>query len=233
MASCAIFILLIHKNIRHMKKRITFILSVALLVLLFQYCKEEDKNIIEDVDQLTALKNVSFTYDSVSYQIGLPEGALSGQSFDSLMLEDSAKYANPENYSVTVMLNMTANNTKENARDAKFDGMEAIIVLDTIENNPIQPTADAFMVEKDQIIPVQARDSVNLATHKLPCLYMFRQIVAGTDIFTTVQPVLFYVIGSQEGTLPIPETQHNIPTRATDEMKYFLSGLIESGIFEE
>lgn len=217
-----------------MKLHKLLILIIAISgVSIFTQCKDDDKDIVEDIDQTAALKNVEVTYDSLTYVIGLPEGALSGRPFDSLVMEDSAKYTNPENYSITTIANMTADNTKSGAKDAKFDGMIITIVMDTIESGPIEPEAGEFEVKAGATEAVQAADSINLKTHRLTGLYIFRQTVDGNDLATTFAPTLLYKIGSQEGTIPIPEFYQDIPTRASPEMKEFLSGLLDSGIFDE
>jgi hypothetical protein len=222
-----------------MKKNIFFgyFLTIVMLtfsMLLFQHCKTEDPlDTIDDAARLAALRKVVITYDSMSYEIGLPEGALSGPSFDELMAADSSKYANPENYTVTFLANMKADNTNSGAMDAKFDGMVIGIVMDTIQSSPIDATTGAFEVDKGEIIPVVAQSFMNLKTHRLPCLYIFRQVVDGEDLTTTLSPKLNYTIGSSSGVIPLPSIQKDIPTRASDQTKAFLLGLLESGVFDE
>lgn len=221
-----------------MKKFYNYLAFIAIfgIIIAFSQCNDndDDDSIIEDVDKLTALKNVEFTYDSMSYAIGLPDSALeSGKTFDELVAEDSAKYTNPENYSVTFVANMLADNTKEDARDAKFDGMDVNIILDTNDQSPIETKADEFEVKKNETKPVTAKDSINLKTHRVPGLYFFQQVVDGEDLATTLFPVLKYSIGSENGTIEVPQIQEDVPTRASDDMKVFLQGLLDSGVFDE
>lgn len=213
--------------------KLLFFITILNAIMLIASCKEDKDDVIQDLDQTAALKKVVFTYDSMSINIGLPAGALSGVPFDTLLAQDSATYANPENYSIETIACFTADNTASDAGDAKFDGMDLDIIMDTINSGPIEAKTDAFEVKANEVKAVQAKDSINLKTHRLTGLYMFRQIVDGADLATTLKPDLKYSIGSQSGSLPLPATQHNIPTRASDEMKDFLSGLLESGVFDE
>lgn len=205
------------------------IFSFFTFAVILLHCTDDP--ITGDAQKLAALKKVTITFDSLVCEFGLPQGALSGKTFDELYAEDSATYANPANYSITLLLNMTADNTKDGADDAKFDGMTIDIVMDTITSFPVRTTADAFEVKKDTTLPVQAHGTINLETHRLTGLYIFRQTVDGNDLATTLSPSFNYKIGTEEGTINLPDIQQDIPTRASNETKAFLSGLLDSGIF--
>jgi hypothetical protein len=200
-------------------------------MLLLTQCA--DDNPVTDAQQLAALRNIKITYDSMTYEIGLPPGALSGQSLFELMQNDSSTYANPENYSIHISLNVTADNTDPQAEDAKFDGMELDIAMDTIESNPILMATEGFLVKKNETIPVETETTINLKTHREPGIYIFRQTVDGNDLATTMYPKLYYEIGLQQGSLNLPSVYQEIPTRASDETKEFLRQLLESGVFDE
>jgi hypothetical protein len=207
-------------------------LSFSLLILfLALQCGVEDA--VSDTQKTAALRKVTVTSDSGQCAIGLPEGALSGRSFEELAAENPAAFTNPANYSVAFILNMTADNTKDDAEDAKFDGMTVDMIMDTISASPVRTEADAFEVKKNTTHAFQAMGEINLQTHRRVGLYIFRQTVDGNDLATTLSPVLYYKIGSQAGTIDLPDIQQNIPTRASDEMKAFLAGLLDSGIFAE
>jgi hypothetical protein len=202
------------------------------LILCIIACTSED-NPITDAQQIAALRNVKVVYDSMTFEIGLPSGALSGQSFFELLQNDSSTYADSENYSILIALNMTADNTDSDAEDAKFDGMELNIVMDTIESNPVNMSTEGFQVNKNETYPVATETTINLKTHRAAGLYIFRQTVDGNDLATTIYPYLNYEIGIQQGTLNLPSIYQEIPTRASDETKEFLRQLLESGIFDE
>jgi hypothetical protein len=202
--------------------------AVACIAIL--HCTNPATSALTDAQQLAALRNVTVTCDSMTYAFGLPQGALGGKSFSQLLAEDSATYANPANYSITVILNMTADNTHSGAADAAFDGMKINVVMDTIVSTPIQTVADPFTVSKGTKKSVPAHGTINLATHRKAGLYIFRQTVAGADLATTLSPLLDYKIGSLAGSIPLPDIKQNIPTRASAETKAFLSGLLSSGV---
>lgn len=216
-----------------MKKNILLI-SIVIFVLIssLNTCKKDTAGTLSDAEKVAALKNVTIQYDSLSYTLGLPDGALSGKSFEQLKLEDSTKYTNPENYSITLASNFTADNTKENSGDAAFEGMDLNLIMDTIISAPIKTSTGSFEVKKNSTLPVGTSTSINLKTHRASGLYMFRQIVDGYDLETTFSPILNYKIGILTGNLPLPNIKQNIPTRASEETKAFLRGLIQSAIFE-
>jgi hypothetical protein len=194
---------------------------------------DDDENPLTEAQKLAALRNVTVQYNELTYEIGLPPGALSGRPFEELMQEDPETYTNPENYSISIAANMLADNTREDAEDAKFDGMDLDIIMDTIETNPILMEARAFEVEKGKTEPVDMTTTINLSTHREPGLYIFRQTVDGNDLATTQTPFLHYDLGIQQGTIELPSLHEEIPTRASDETKEFLRQVLDSGIFEE
>ncbi|HNW98656.1 MAG TPA: hypothetical protein PKK00_09645 [Bacteroidales bacterium] len=197
--------------------------------LFFSSCA---KDTLSDAEKLAALKNVSYTFNNIGFNITLPANALNGKTFEELMTEDSATYANPANYGIDFIINMTADNTKENAEDAKFDGMTVNMVMDTIESYPVSTVASGFEVLKNTTQQVNAQGGINLETHRLTGLYIFKQVAAGADLATTLSTILNYNVGSLSGVINMPSVQQQIPTSASDEMKNFLNGLINSGVFD-
>lgn len=213
-----------------MMRNIPYLLVLVVMGLVLSNCKKA----VEDIDQTAALKNVIITYDSMAYQLDLPAGISSGKSFQQLRTEDSLTYTNPENYSVTILANMHADNNKADARDAKFDGMTVNVVMSTHASSPIETVASPFTVLKNTSMPVVASDKINLKTHKPAMLYMFKQMVDGNDMATTLSTVLNYKIGTIAGSIAVvPELHKNIPTRANQQTKDFLKGLLDSGVFSQ
>jgi hypothetical protein len=192
-------------------------------------CKKDTT--LSDAEKLAALKNVAFSFSGVSFEVGLPANALSGQTFQELMAVDSATYANPANYSVKFLVKMLADNTKENAEDSKFDGMVMNMIMDTIQASPIKTTAGAFELLKNTSQEVVAQGTINLATHKAAGLYIFQQIADGQDLATKITTLLNYKVGELQGAINLPEIQEQIPTSGSPEMKSFLTGMINSGVF--
>lgn len=211
-------------------KNIKVILFIAGILSVVS-CKKDET--LSDAEKVAALKNVSLSYTGMTVNLGLPANALSGLSFDELMAADSATYSDPNNYSISFAVNMNADNTGENAKDAKFDGMLINIVMDTIESNPITTTAPAFDVPENTSIPVSAAGSINLGTHRASGLYIFQQMVDGADLATTLSPIMHYKIGVLQGDINIPDLHQNIPTSVSDETKAFLQGLINSAVFQK
>lgn len=216
-----------------MKNNIKIYSIIVSILFISLQCKKDSESTISDAEKTQALKNVTLKYDSASYILGLPDGALSGKSFEQLKLEDSAKYTNPENYSVIIGSNFTADNTKDGSSDAKFDGMELNQVMDTIKSAPIKSSTGPFDVKKKSTLPVSTNTKINLKTHRTTGLYIFQQIVNGQNLATTFSPILKYKIGNLAGNIPLPDVKQNIPTRASDQTKEFLRGLINSGVFAQ
>lgn len=198
------------------------------VISIFCGCK---KDTITDAEKLAALKNVAFSFNGMNANLSLPAAALSGKSFDQLMSEDSATFANPENYSISFQVKMLADNTKENAQDSKFDGMRIDMIMDTLHSKPFSTTANGFELLKNTTQEVIAQGNIKLSTHKPVVMYIFKQMANGQDLATTLSTYLNYSIGSLSGTLPLPSFQQQIPTAATPEMKAFLTGLLNSGVF--
>lgn len=205
----------------------------TVIVVLTAWACENIKDSKDDIDQTAALRNVNITYENCTYQLGLPEGALDGQTFNELLDIDSGKFANPANYTISFVMNLNADNTSADARDAKFDGMLTNLVMDTITSTPLSFETNAFTVAKGENKQVPSEATINLETHKTTGLYVFKQTVAGSDLATTISPVLMYNIGSLEKSINIPDIQQDIPTRASDETKTFLRELLASGILDE
>lgn len=206
------------------------IASVAAFLLISCF---GDDNPVEDAQKSAAIRKVEVTVDSGAVEPQLPAGAQSGRSFDSLVAEDSATYADPSNYGIDLAYYFQVDNTAEDAEDAKFDGITADIVFDTYSDSPVRAESGPFEVAKGEVRQVSVTTSMNIAAHRLPCLYVFQQIVDGADVKTAVSPNLNYKIGSARGEIEIPDIVVDIPTRASDETKEFLSGMLQSGRFEE
>lgn len=206
-------------------KKITLSLVVLSLVILFSSsCKKE----VTDAQKVEALKNVSLSYDSVALNVNLPQGALSGQSFSELRAQNEALYSNLSNYTLGFATYMKASNTKTDATDAEFQGMTMNMIMNNLSSTPIQTSTGAVTILKNETRPIVTSGSINLLTHKLVGKYIFQQMVAGNDLATKVAPILNYQIGSLQGGLNLPEFNQNIPTRASDNTKNFLSGLLAS-----
>ncbi len=192
-----------------------------------------DSNPVEDTRKTAAIRKVDLSVDTGTVEPLLPDSAQSGRSFDDLYVQDSTTYTNPANYGVELAYHFLVDNTAEEAEDAKFDGLLVDIVFDTLSDSPVAAESGPFEVAKGEVKKVSLTTSMNLATHRLPCLYVFEQMVAGAKIRTTLSPDLNYKIGSVQGVIEIPDIVVNIPTRASDETKSFLNEMLQSGLFEE
>lgn len=206
------------------------VILILLIGISFSFCKKETV-VIDSLSETAALRKVTVDLDSMSNDIGLPSGALTqGLSFAELLAADSATYANPANYSIAMILNLLIDNTKDGAKDAAFSGLDLNIIMDTINSTPINTSTGAFEVAENATLSLPVPTEINLATHRQVGLYMFRQIVDGADLATTITPLLKYNLGIQSGDIPLVSFQKDIPTRASDETKEFLAGLLDSGI---
>lgn len=209
-------------------KKITLSFAVLAIVIAFTTsCKKE----VDDAQKVEALKNVTVTYDSVALNLSLPEGALtSGKTFAELRAENEALYSNLANYTIGVATYLKANNTKENAKDAAFQGLAVNLIMNELTNTPIQTSAGPVTILKNEISPVVVSGNINLLTHKLVGKYIFQQTVDGADLATKIAPILKYQIGALAGDLNLPVINKNLPTRASAETKNFLSGLLSSDL---
>ncbi len=217
-------------------RTLLFTISISTLVvlsgLLVTSC-DEAKDAVNDVRSTAALKNVEFTYNEMNFEVSLPENALSGEPFDSLYKKNKEIYGNPANYTINIKTMFTADNTSQDAKDAKFDGMFQNLVFNKIEESPLEYETKGFVIEQDAIINVISEGSINLETHRLPGKYIFQQMVSGNDVNTNIVTNLLYEIGGKEGSIKALDLQKDIPTRASDEMKDFLEGLLDSGLLDE
>lgn len=211
-----------------MNTKTNYILVILASLMFIASCS---KDTVTDAEKLAALKDVNFTMKGVTFNVGLPANALNGQTFSQLMNIDSSTYANPANYSINFLVKMLAENTKENAQDAKFDGMLMNLIMDTLQNSPITTSASAFEILKNTSQEVLAQGSINLNTHKNAGLYIFQQIVDGQDLATKISTIVNYNVGSLQGGLNLPSIQQQIPTVASTELKSFLTGLLDSNVF--
>lgn len=218
-----------------MNKKYPFIAVLSFVFAMgFSSCEEiEDvKNAIDDTQKTLALKNVNFSLDSLTTDITLPDNSWEGKTFRELYENNKAIYEDPSNYAIKLNSYFLADNTSDDAADAKFGGMVQNIVFNNIDETPFELETPSFEVEEDKKLTVNGQGTINLETHRLPGLYIFQQIVDGNPLDTKILNELFYQIGSSEGSFKLPEVQKNIPTRASEEMKKFLGDLLASGILD-
>ncbi|MBF0430207.1 MAG: hypothetical protein HQK83_02925 [Fibrobacteria bacterium] len=219
-----------------MRSYIMIVKLVFIMALLFSMnsCLKDSpvSEEVSDAQKVTALKKVTLSFDSLGFEIGMPAGALSGKSFSELRTADSALYSDKSNYTITFTLNMTADNSDKDARDAKFDGILVEMVLDTISLSPVDMEATEFEVARGESQPVAVVGDINGETHGPSMKYIFRRTVDGKDLATTLSLFLKYQVGVLAGDVALPDIKKDIPTRATPEMKSFLSGLLDSGVLD-
>ncbi|MDD2411937.1 MAG: hypothetical protein RBS19_01085 [Bacteroidales bacterium] len=211
-------------------KKISKILAIAFLFasfgIVFNSCKDE----VDDVKSLAALRNVSLSYDSLQLNVGLPEGSLNGQSFQELREENEALFSDLSNYKIGLTTFLKADNQKDKAQNAAFQGLILNTIMDNMGNSPFQIISGPFEVGKNEIKPFIAEGNINLLTHKYVGKYIFKQIVDGENLATTLAPILNYKIGDKQGGLNLPQMNQSIPTRGSDELKSFLNGFISSDL---
>lgn len=187
---------------------------------------------LSDAQKVKALQKVTLSYDSVTFNLTLPGGYENINRFADLSGADSARFYNLENYQISIGIYLTADNTDKDAEDAKFDGITINTVFKDYVDWPVAVLADPFEVDKGKKQAVPAEGELNLNTHKLPGKYIFKKLSEGSPVTTTMSPLLHYKIGELEGDIPIPDIKKDIPTRASDETKKFLTELIASGILD-
>ncbi len=205
-------------------KKITLLLAMVAIVSVS--CEKE----VTDAQKVEALKDVTLSYDSVALNLSLPEGALSGQTFAELRAQNEALYSDLSKYTIGFATYLKANNTKADAADAAFQGMGVNMIMNNLTNTPIQTLTGPVTILKNEIKPVVISGNINLLTHKPVGKYIFQQMVDGNYLATKIAPVLKYQIGVLAGDLNLPEINQNIPTRASDNTKNFLSGLLASDL---
>lgn len=207
-----------------------FLFSFSLIML--NSC-EQAEEVVSDVQKTIALRNVEFSYDSVSTGLEFPEGSLSGKTFQELLENNRELYSDPANYSVKIRAHYTANNTKENASDAMFSGMVQDIVLSNITDAPVQLETPAFEVPKNEILNISSSSAISLGTHKSAVLYIFNQILADQDLDAEISSRLNYEVGLEKGSINLGKIQKNIPIKVSADTKKLISGILESGLFDE
>ena len=197
-------------------------------VLLFS-CEET----VDDIQKTAALRNVTINYDRLETDVVLPQGSLEGSTFEELYNDNKDKFEDPANYVLELSTHYTVDNTKDNAEDAKFSGMVQDIVFNNIEESPVRFETEAFEIEENTTKSVSTSGEINLKTHTETALYIFQQIIDEEPLDASIMNKLLYEFGSREGEIDAGTFDQKIPTQASDETKAFLSGLIESGLFEE
>lgn len=215
-----------------MRKNLKTVLFLTFGLLVINAC-EEVENVVDDVQKTAALRNVSFAYDSLSTDLVLPEASLSGKSFKELLENNQELYSDPANYSVIITTHYTADNTKDNAADAKFSGMIQDVILNNIEEAPLRFNTPGFEIPEFEVMDISSDSEINLDSHKMTALYIFQQIVSGEDLDTRISSSVNYEFGIEKGAIAVPEVQKFIPTKASEETKAFLKGLLESGMFND
>jgi len=214
----------------HLIFKTIFVFSLSLIML--NSC-EQAEEVVSDVQKTIALRNVEFSYDSVSTGLEFPEGSLSGKTFQELLENNRELYSDPSNYSVRIQAHYTADNTRENASDAMFSGMIQDIVLNNITDAPVQLETPAFEVPKNETLNISSNSAISLGTHKTAVLYIFNQILADQDLDAEISSKLNYEVGLEKGSINLGTTQKSIPIKVSDDTKTLISGLLESGLFEE
>jgi hypothetical protein len=215
-----------------MRKSLKTIFLLTISLLAMNAC-EQVEDAVDDVQKTAALRNVSFTYDSLSTDLMLPEASLSGKTFQELYENNKETYGNAANYSIKVTTHYTADNTKENAADAKFSGMIQDVVFNGIAEAPVRFDTPGFEITEKDILNISSNSEINLASHQSTAIYIFQQILSEEDLDTRISSTVNYDVGIEKGTIQVPEVQKDIPTKASEETKAFLKGLLDSGMFNE
>ncbi len=215
-----------------MRKRISFILLLIISFFSFSAC-EEVEDAVNDVQKTAALRNVSFTYDSLTTELVLPQMSLSGKTFQELYENNKAVYGDPSNYAVKVNTHYTAENTSDNAADAMFSGMIQDVVFNSLSETPLRFDTPAFDIPEGETTAISSNTEIGLSTHQQTVMYIFRQIVAEEPLSTQISSKLNYELGIEQGSISLPQVNKNIPTKASEETKAFIQGLLNSGLFAE
>jgi hypothetical protein len=185
---------------------------------------------LSDAEKLAALEGVNWSPDTLYQEIHTP-APIEGKSYDTLVAENPA-FADPANYTISITFQMEADNKTRGTGDAQFNGINIETVFDTITSTPVEMSTGTVTIPLDSIVKVPASTSINLATHKEVGRYIFQRTVDGADLATNSTASYHYEIGRLTGDLPLLSAQQDIPTRATPEMKNFLSGLLASGMLD-
>ncbi len=208
--------------------------AVISLIMLISACTEDNpvQSSVSDAQQLQALKDISYSHDSVTYSLSLPQGASSGQSYTDLKAQDSSTYTTLSNYKISFNLYIGADNSASGASDAKFDGLVDTTVFNNISTSPVIFKAPAISIPKGKVKQITATANINLETNKAAGKYIFQQIAGGDNIEGVSETWFLYKIGLLEDEFPLPAKPIIIPTRASPATKAFLQDLLNSGALD-
>ncbi len=201
------------------------------LILIVGCTDDTVTSVVGDADALAALKNVAFEVDALTLEIRLPDLSVNGPVSGAVDWSDLPD--DPAAYGVGFSIRYTADNTRDNARDARFDGMRQQVIVHDLEDHPVHLAAESFTIPKHQVLQVSAGGAIDLESHRLPVLHIFRQMVDGEPVRVDILTDLLYTIGPVEGSIRLPRVEQEIPTRASDAVKEVLAGLLASGRLDQ
>ena len=200
-----------------------------LLVFFLSSCLVEDaKEGATDTQKIVALRGVTLRYVSLSVNLKLPGEPPWTKSFSDLRKTDPTTFNNLSNYTISLALQMTADNSNKDAQDAKFDGIDINLLLDTLDHQPVALISPAFDLPKGEKVAVSSSGTINLATHKQVGKYIFQQMADGADLDTRLIPTLKYKISQLEGSFTIDTLSQKVPTEKT----LFLKDVLNSGLLD-
>ncbi len=199
-------------------------------LLLLSSCGVKD--VVNDAKSTVAIKDVEIKTDEISFVPKLPT-LITGKTFAQMVEEDSAYYSTPSNYGVEIVYVMSADNSKDGAADATFNGAEIDINLDTATAAPLQIINDGFTVAAGATVKDSTTSVINAADDRISCRYIFEQTANDSAIGGNITGRALWKLGTQNGEIPLPVAPFEIQTNATPETQAFLSGAIEAGIFDE
>ncbi len=189
------------------------------------------KDVVDDAKSTVAIKDVEVETDEIIFVPKLPT-LIPGKTFAEMVEEDSA-YLLPSNYGVEIIYVMQAENIKDGAEDATFNGAKIDIDLDTVAATPLQIENDGFDVAAGATVKDSTTSVINAATDRVSCRYIFEQTANELKIAGDVTGRVLWKLGSQNGEIPLPAAPFEVQTNATPETQAFLSGAIDVGIFDE
>jgi hypothetical protein len=196
-----------------------------------------------DLARKAALRQLEPNQDSLSFEvdsIGVPDSAhafmSSGRQLSDLDTT-SAIYRNLKDRS-QYLIHIRSGVAMENPGPdtAAFDGLTLNLGLNRLWQSPLIGPLAAGVFPPGGYTHKDMTLTMNLETHRLPGLYLLRQLVEGQDVLTGFRAVFQLEFATVRDSVELPELEKALPTRmpsnVSSETKDFLRMMLDAGLLE-